>query len=48
MNSLKEIDIKIRTYYFLDNMIYIKNLDPDKTKIDKKSYKNIIFITSNT
>ena len=41
MNSVKEIDIKNRTYYFLNNMIDIKNLDPKQIKIDKKSYKNI-------
>ena len=39
----KEIDIKNRTYYFLNGMVNIKNLDPDKIKIDKHSWK-IIFI----
>ena len=41
MGSIKEISIKNRTYYFLDNMINIKNFDPNLLKIDKKSYKNI-------
>ena len=43
MGSIKEINIKNRTYYFLDDMINIKNFDPNLLKIDKKSYKNIDF-----
>ena len=42
MNSVKEIDIKNCLYYFLDDMINIKNLNPNKIKIDKTSYKNIL------
>ena len=34
-------DIKNRTYYFFDDMTNIKNLDPNKIKIDEKSYQNI-------
>ena len=41
MGSIKEINIKNRTYYFFDNMIKIKNFSPDLLKIEKKSYKNI-------
>ena len=41
MGSIKEINIKNRTYYFLGDMINIKNFDPNLLKIDKKSYKNI-------
>ena len=40
-NKTKEIDIKNRTYYFFDDRINIKNLDPNKIKIDEKPYKNI-------
>ena len=40
-NKFKEINIKICTYFFLDDMINIKILDPDKIKIDENSYKNI-------
>ena len=40
-NKYIEIDIKNRTYYFFDE-INIKNLDPNKIKIDKKSYKYIL------
>ena len=38
MNSVKEIDIKNCMHY---DMINIKNLDPNKIKIDRKSNKNI-------
>ena len=41
MNSAKEINVKNRTNYFFDDMS-IKNLDPNKIKIDQKSYKNIL------
>ena len=43
MNSVKDINIENRTYYFFDDMVNIKSLDPNKIKIDKKSYKNILF-----
>ena len=41
MGNIKEINIKNRTYYFFDDMINIKDFDPNLLKIDKKSYKNI-------
>ena len=41
-NQLKEIDIKNCTYYFFDNMVNIKNIDPNEIKIDEKSCKNIL------
>ena len=41
MNSLKENNIKNRIYYFLDDMINIKDLDLNEIKIDEKSFKNI-------
>ena len=40
-NKLKEINKKI-VHYFFDDKINIKNLDPNKIKIDEKSYKNIL------
>ena len=43
MNSVNDINIENRTYYFFDDMINIKSLDPNKIKIDKKSYKYILF-----
>ena len=36
------MDIKNRTYYFLNDIINIKNFDPNNIKIDEKSYKNIL------
>ena len=41
MGSIKQINIKNRTYYFIDDMINIENFNPDLLNIDKKSYKNI-------
>ena len=40
--SKKDIDMKNRTYYFFNDIISINNFDPDKIKIDEKSYKNIL------
>ena len=34
------------TYYFFNDMINMKNLDPNKIKMDKKSYKNILIYYS--
>ena len=41
MGNIKEINIKNRTYYFFNDMINIKDFDPNLLKIDKNSYKNI-------
>ena len=41
MGSTKEINIKNRTYCFLNDMINIKNFVSNLLKIDKKSNKNI-------
>ena len=41
MGTIKQIDIKNRTYYFYNDMIDIKTFDSDLLKIDRKSYKNI-------
>ena len=41
-NKVKVIDIKIRTYYFLNDIINIKIFDSSYIKIDEKSYKNIL------
>ena len=38
--GVKDISIKSRTYYFLNN-ISIKDFDPNIMKIDEKSHKNI-------
>ena len=41
MGNIKEISIKNQTYYFLDDVINIKDFDPNILKIYKKPYKNI-------
>ena len=41
MGNIKKINIKNCTYYFLNDMINIKDFDSSLLKIDKKSYKNI-------
>ena len=41
-NKLKDIDIENHTYYFFNDIINIKNFDPNKIKIVEKSYKNIL------
>ena len=38
MGNINEINIKNQTYYFLDDMINIKTLDPI---LLKKSYENL-------
>ena len=40
--SIKNINIKNHTYYFFDDIINIKDFDPNNIKIDEKSYKNIL------
>ena len=40
-NKVKDTDIKSRTYYFFNDVIIIKNFDPNSIKIDEKPYKNI-------
>ena len=42
-NKFKDVDIKNHTYYFFDDIINMKNIDPNKIKIHKNSYKNILF-----
>ena len=41
MGEVKQINIKNRTYYFHNDMINIKNFEPNLLKIDRKSCKNI-------
>ena len=41
MGTIKQIDIKNRTYYFYNNMINIKKFDARLLKIDKRPYKDI-------
>ena len=41
MGTIKQIDIKNRTYYLYNNIIDIKNFKSNVLKIDKKSNKDI-------
>ena len=41
MEETKELNIKNQTYYFLDDMIDIKNFHSNLLKIDKKPYKDV-------
>ena len=41
MREIKRINVNNKTYYFLDDMINIKNFNSDLLKIDKKSNKDI-------
>ena len=40
MGETKELDIKNRTYYFLDDIIDIRNFHSNLINIDKKPYKD--------
>ena len=41
MGTVKQIDIKNRTYYFYDDIIDLESFKSNLLKIDKKSYKDI-------
>ena len=41
METVKQINIKNRTYYFYNDIINLENFKPNLLKIDKKSHKNI-------
>ena len=41
METVKQINIINRTYYFYNDIIDLKNFDARLFKVDKKSYKNI-------
>ena len=41
-NKLKEIDKKNLTYYFFGDIINIKNLNPNKIKINQNLYKSVL------
>ena len=40
--SVKDISIKNRTYFFFNDIINIKDFQPNNTEIDEKSYNNIL------
>ena len=41
METIKQINIKNRTYYFYNDIIDLENFDSSFLRIDKKSYKDI-------
>ena len=41
MGSIKQINIKNRTYYFYNDIIDIETFDSNNLKLDKKSYKDL-------
>ena len=41
-NKVKDINIKNHTYDFFNDIINIKNFDPNNIRINKESYKNIL------
>ena len=45
MGTIKQIDIKNRTYYFYNDMIDIKKFDSILLKIDKNHIKTLVFTT---
>ena len=41
-NKVKDISIKNNTFEFFNDIINVKNFDPNNVKIDEKSYKSIL------
>ena len=42
--DVKSINIKIRTYYFFNDMIDLNDFNSSLLKIDKKSHRDIFYI----
>ena len=42
-NIVKDGNIKNHTYCFFNDIINIKDFDPNNIKIDEKSYKNVYY-----
>ena len=42
-NKVKDVDIKNCTYYFFNDIIDIKDFDPNNIKIDEKSQKALVY-----
>ena len=45
MRTLKQINIKNRTYYFYNDIIDLENFDSSLLKIDKNYIKTLVFTT---
>ena len=48
MGSIKEINVKNRTYYFSNDIIDIKTFDSKNLKLDKERTKILIFTILDT
>ena len=48
MGEVKQINIKNRTYYFYNDIIDLKNFEPNLLKITKSRTKTLIFTTLDT
>ena len=51
-NNVNEVDVKTSTYLFLDDMVNIKNVDPNKIKLDKEPFRHSLvyyigYVTTN-
>ena len=43
MGTIKQIDIKNRTYYFYSDIIELENFDSSLLKIDKNHIRTLVF-----
>ena len=41
METMEQMNIKNRTYYFYNDIIDIETFDSNNLKLDKKSYKDL-------
>ena len=48
MGEVKQININNRNFYFYNDIIDLKNFEPNLLKIDKKHYKGLLFTTLDT
>ena len=44
MGTIKQINIKNRTYYYYNDIIDLDEFDASKIKVDKKTLMTLIFI----
>ena len=45
MGTLKQINLRNRTYYFYNDIINLENFDSSLLKIDKNHIKTLVFTT---
>ena len=44
-NKIKDVNIKNKANYYFNDIINIKNFDPNNIEIHGKSYKKVLFTT---